>query len=94
MKKSEATGRHRPSSCFKKYMDFFDWWMNPEDPLEQHEDQDDDKYKEEAFEEYDFSSDPDKAIIPQRITCVFSSSLRSDPSTMRINSPLSEASFS
>lgn len=44
MKKSEATGRHRPSSCFKKYMDFFDWWMNPEDPLEQHEDQDDDKY--------------------------------------------------
>ena len=65
MKKSEATGRHRPSSCFKKYMDFFDWWMNPEDPLEQHEDQDDDKYKEETFEEYDFSSDPDKPFISE-----------------------------
>lgn len=39
--------------------------MNPEDPLEQHEDQDDDKYKEETFEEYDFSSDPDKPFISE-----------------------------
>lgn len=65
MKKSEATSHHRPSSCFKKYMDFFDWWMNPEDSLAPHEDQDGDDYKEEAFEEYDFNSDSDKPFISE-----------------------------
>lgn len=70
MEKSKATGNHRPSSCFRKYMDFFSWWINPEDPFAQQK-ADNDTYMndisddEQNYEEYDFASDTDKPFISE-----------------------------
>lgn len=69
MKKSAATSHHRPSSCFKKYMDFFNWWINPIDPFSQInadiENGDNEEAYAEEFEEYVFSKDSDKPFISE-----------------------------
>lgn len=78
MEKSKATGNHRPSSCFKKYADFFNWWINPVDPLAQSVVEDGNAVNEDDIEEenleteereeirvYDFSTDNDKPFISE-----------------------------
>lgn len=65
MKKSEATAHHRPSSCFKKYADFFSWWINPADPFAQSEVAYDEDDESDEVRVYDFTSDIDRPFISE-----------------------------
>ena len=74
MRINKATAHQRPSSCFKKYRDFFSWWINPVDPFTQTDtvvvddndnDEEDEEELIEEFVEYDFTSDPDKPFISE-----------------------------
>lgn len=66
MKKSEAMGHHRPASCLKKYIDYFSWWMNPEDSFAQKEIFKDEDFNEVKNEEYNYNSDLDKPFISEK----------------------------